>query len=184
VTVGAQLDTAYGIEVELAGASVTSIFHAKFEITNRSHFMSGLSFDMGDAAALRLRNNVVLVVTTAAGALFAVELFQLAGIDPLRREPSLVVANSVNGFRATFHECASLILNCEAPGCAPPRFYLPQYEGSFSQLGRPRRRVFPWDGRLSDGGDGLEQPLHLELGPTTLEKLRVQQELSLSMDTE
>eukprot|EP01048_Picozoa_sp_COSAG05_P005208 COSAG05_NODE_303_length_11737_cov_116.354270_9_plen_96_part_00 len=72
----------------------------------------------------------------------------------------------VNGFRATFGDSASLILNCEAPGCAPPRFYLPAYLAAYTKLGRPERRVFPWDGRVSDGGNGLTHPLELELDVT------------------
>lgn len=178
VTVGAQLDTTYGVKVDLAGAVVTSLFEASFTIAE-GHFFAGLSFDMGQACAIRLRNNVMLLATAAGGPLFAAELFQLGGLDPLRREPSLLIANSVNGFRATYSGSASLILNCEAPGCAPPRFYLPLYDGSFDQLGRPARRVFPWDGRESDGGDGLERPLELVLGAVTLEKLRARQEASV-----
>eukprot|EP01050_Picozoa_sp_SAG11_P010663 SAG11_NODE_1082_length_5952_cov_2.529301_1_plen_190_part_00 len=60
-----------------------------------------------------------------------VEVFQLGGIDPLKRECSLLIANSVNGFRATYRECATQISNCEAPGCAPPRFYLPQFDAGY-----------------------------------------------------
>eukprot|EP01048_Picozoa_sp_COSAG05_P005207 COSAG05_NODE_303_length_11737_cov_116.354270_8_plen_65_part_00 len=57
--------------------------------------MGGLEFDMGDAAAIDCGGNVLLIVTAASGALFATELFQLAGVDPLMQEPALVVANSV-----------------------------------------------------------------------------------------
>ena len=84
-------------------------------------------------------------------------------MDPLKREASLIIANSVNGFRATYGASASLILNCEAPGCAPPRFYLQEYVTAYTKLGRPEKRLFPWDGRESDGGDGISSPITLDL---------------------
>ena len=75
-------------------------------------------------------------------------------VDPETQAASLIVANSVNGFRATYRDSASLILNCEAPGCAPPRYYLEEYSEFYTKLVRPARRVFPWDG---------DTPLELEV---------------------
>lgn len=40
-----------------------------------------LAFDMGDAATIDCGGNVLLVATAASGALFATELFQLAGVS-------------------------------------------------------------------------------------------------------
>lgn len=62
------------------------------------------------------------------------EFFALGlGIDPTDRNAientvfrsSLIVAKSPGGFRATYGRHAARMLSSEAPGCAPPRFWLP-----------------------------------------------------------
>jgi hypothetical protein len=54
----------------------------------------------------------------------------------------VLVAKSPAGYRATYGEAAGLMLTVDYPGCAPPRYYLPEFEESFSNLSRP---CFPWD---------------------------------------
>jgi hypothetical protein len=45
-----------------------------------------------------------------------------------------------------------------------------------------RAQVFPWDGRLSDGGDGAAHPIALELAPTVLAKLEARQEAAVAAE--
>jgi hypothetical protein len=46
------------------------------------------------------------------------------------------------GFRATYGEHAARMLSSEAPGCAPPRFWLPVYERMYAHVGH---QLFPWN---------------------------------------
>jgi microcystin degradation protein MlrC len=147
-TVGGVLDHRFAEPLTLTG-TVEHIFDARFQIT-RGH-MAGMRFNMGKAATLKLSGNTKLIMTSSNGAHFAAELFALGlGVNDPDADPaqlqcvfnaSMVVAKSPGGFRATYGRSAALILSCESPGCAPPRFWSNTYDAMYAHV---RHEVFPW----------------------------------------
>ena len=106
--------------------------------------------------------NVSVVCTSGIGAHFAAEIFQCAGLDPW--EASVLIAKSPAGYRATYGQAAGLMMTVESPGCAPPRYWLPEFEESFSNIRRP---LYPWD----DVGAGYDKTVSIfsrELAEVTL----------------
>eukprot|EP01050_Picozoa_sp_SAG11_P005763 SAG11_NODE_418_length_9653_cov_2.465564_6_plen_561_part_00 len=151
-TVGGVLDHRFAEPMEVRG-TVERLFSAKFTI-GEAHF-AGMAFDMGPSATLALANNVKLVLTSSNGAHFCTELFALAlgATDVTDRSQlqrvfnsSLVVAKSPGGFRATYGERATLMLSSEAPGCAPPRFWIKEYDEMY--VPKVRQNLFPWVGEM------------------------------------
>lgn len=106
---------------------------------------------MGDAACILLHpaeNQVRVIVTAGTGPHFAVELFQLAGIEPF--DAACVVAKSPAGFRATYGKpggnpygkTAGLMISSDAPGAAPSNFWFKANEPMYQAINRP---LWPWD---------------------------------------
>ncbi|MBL9091599.1 MAG: M81 family metallopeptidase [Planctomycetaceae bacterium] len=114
-------------------AVVERVFAAKFVLSG--HLGVNLPIDMGQAAVLRV-GDVRIVCTERSGPHFAPELFRAAGLDPFAAQ--VLVAKSPCGFRAVYSERAALIINVQAPGCAPADFQNYPYEH------RPRP-LWPWE---------------------------------------
>jgi len=109
-----------------------------------------MEFDMGTSCTLALPGGTKLVMTTSNGAHFSAELFALAlGVPATDRAAlestvfgcNLVVAKSPGGFRATYGRYAERMISSEAPGCAPPRFWLPLYDAMYAHV---EQDLFPW----------------------------------------
>ena len=63
----------------------------------------------------------------------------LGGYDPFKA--SVVICKSPAGFRATYGERAGLMLSADAAGCAPAKFWNPEYAGGFpAEVGA----LYPW----------------------------------------
>lgn len=125
---------------------VEKLFDASFYI-EKGH-CAGMDNDLGQGATLRITShggkatNVAVVCTTGIGAHFAAEMFQVAGLDPWTA--SVLVAKSPAGYRATYGERASLMITIESPGCAPPRFWLPEFREAYSEVLASGRLMYPW----------------------------------------
>ena len=141
-SVGGRLDSRFGAPQAVRG-TVRGVWDCAFTI-RRGH-LAGMACDLGRCAAVATAQNVVVILAGKSGALFAAELFEQAGYDPFAAG-SVVVAKSPAGFRATYGDprCArraALLISCEQPGCAPPRYWREQYDAFFCAA---TRSCWPW----------------------------------------
>ena len=140
---GGVLDNVYAVPCVVT-AVVEHLFDGSYDVV-RGH-CAGQHFELQGCATVRLLRpdtledtGIRVILTTGIGAHFAVELFEGGGYDPF--EASVVICKSPAGFRATYGERASLMISADAAGCAPAKFWEPQYAGSFP---REVGALYPW----------------------------------------
>ena len=143
LSLGGVQDNVYAVPCVVT-AVVERLFNGSYDVV-RGH-CAGQHFELQGCATVRLVHpnsledtGVRVILTTGIGAHFAVELFELGGYDPF--EASAVICKSPAGFRATYGERAGLMVSADAAGCAPAKFWEPQYSGSFpAEVGA----LYPW----------------------------------------
>eukprot|EP01043_Picozoa_sp_COSAG02_P042228 COSAG02_NODE_3572_length_6543_cov_3.650217_3_plen_200_part_00 len=143
ISLGGVLDNVYAVPCVVT-AVVERLFNGSYDVVH-GH-CAGQHFELQGCATLRLLRpdtrddtGIRVILTTGIGAHFAVELFELGGYDPF--EASVVICKSPAGFRATYGHRASLMVSADAAGCAPAKFWEPQYAGSFpAEVGT----LYPW----------------------------------------
>eukprot|EP00038_Savillea_parva_P009596 m.184596 g.184596 ORF g.184596 m.184596 type:complete len:553 (+) comp16182_c0_seq1:60-1718(+) len=148
VTMGGLRDTRFAIPVTI-NAVVERLFDGVFTVA-QGH-CKGLKSNMEKCATLRILSSkdghdtwVRVILTSGTGPHFAAELFTLAGYPPFGpgTHVSVVICKSPAGFRATYGPHAGLLMSSDAPGCAPPQFWKPEYKSEFSKIDAP---LFPLD---------------------------------------
>lgn len=162
--VGGELDTRYSEPWPIT-ARVERLFDGSYTV--KHGHCAGMHFELQLCACLKLVTDgddteggserdtgVRMVVTTGSGAHFATELFALAGYDAY--EAGVVICKSPAGFRATYGARAGMMVSADAKGCAPAKFWLPEYRDSFPT---ETSALFPWDESASytaesGGGSG------------------------------
>jgi microcystin degradation protein MlrC len=141
--IGGVRDTRFAVPLQVT-ATVEKVFEGKFTIA-RGHF-NGLKCDLGKCATLKILGddgadtNVRVILTTGVGAHFAIEMFECGGYNPF--EASVIICKSPAGFRSTYGVDAGMLLSADAPGCAAPRFWDPEYRKEFLKTVTP---LFPFD---------------------------------------
>lgn len=113
--IGGKRDNIFSRPLPVTG---TVLFVRPVRYVLTGHLGGKLRIDMGDGAAVRIGNLVVLLVErTGPGS--SPEMYRCVGLEP--KDFKIVVVKSPAGFRADYESFAAHIILTACPGCANPR---------------------------------------------------------------